>query len=214
MGAGATAALVVGLALIVGLRPPGGGKANASVATPATPSVETMQLTAVAPGTAPRDAPPSAAPAADDEPAPRRRHAVKTKRKSSIAHHGNRQQRHDDARPAKATRQRRVVAATATHNTPGAPAPRGDPRGPYERGNALLFAGDAAGAIAAYREAVRDAPMDPIGYRGLGLAYEQQGETAAALRALRKYLKLAPDATDRPHISRRIERLSKNGAAH
>jgi len=50
------------------------------------------------------------------------------------------------------------------------------------------------------------------GFRlGLGLAYEQQGDTASAIRALRKYLKLAPNAADRAIISRRIERLSRHG---
>ena len=56
----------------------------------------------------------------------------------------------------------------------------------------MLLAGDGKGAIAAYREAVKSSPSDPIGFRGLGLAYEQQGETGAAIRALRRYLKLAP----------------------
>ena len=59
----------------------------------------------------------------------------------------------------------------------------------------------------------RKRPTDPIGYRGLGLAYELKGDTAAAIRALRKYLKLAPDAADRSIISRRIERLSKSAGA-
>ena len=66
---------------------------------------------------------------------------------------------------------RNVAAATAA--TPE----RGDPRPHYERGNALLFAGDSKGAIAAYREAIRAAPTDPSAFRGLGLAYEQQSET-------------------------------------
>jgi tetratricopeptide (TPR) repeat protein len=92
------------------------------------------------------------------------------------------------------------------------PAPAGDPRATYERGNALLFSGDAAGAVAAYREAVQLAPADPIGYRGLGLAYEQLGQTAAASRALRRYLKLAPGAADRAIISRRIERLGQTAS--
>jgi len=83
-----------------------------------------------------------------------------------------------------------------------------DPRPHYERGNALLFAGDGKGAVAAYREAVKLAPNDPIGFRGLGLAYEQQGETASAIRALKRYLKLAPNAPDRSIIDRRLERLS------
>jgi tetratricopeptide (TPR) repeat protein len=93
------------------------------------------------------------------------------------------------------------------------PAAEGDARATYQKGNALLFAGDAAGAVAAYRKAVELAPADPIGYRGLGLAYEQQGETQAATRALRKYLKLAPGAADREIISRRIARLS-HAAGH
>src|SRR6476620_10959434 len=95
---------------------------------------------------------------------------------------------------------------------PAAPAPaadRGDPRPLYEKGNALLFSGDGKGAIAAYREAVKLAPNDPIGFRGLGLAYEQQGEVAAAIRALRRYQKLAPSAPDHAIIDRRIERLSQ-----
>jgi hypothetical protein len=89
----------------------------------------------------------------------------------------------------------------------------GEARASYQRGNALLFAGDTAGAVTAYRKAVELAPADPIGYRGLGLAQEQRGETGAAVRALRKYLKLAPGAADREIISRRIARLSQ-GAGH
>src|SRR6185503_16169281 len=83
-----------------------------------------------------------------------------------------------------------------------------DPRPHYERGNALLFAGDGKGAVSAYREAVKLAPNDPIGFRGLGLAYEQQGETAAAIRALQRYLKLARHGPDRALIERRIASVS------
>ena len=77
----------------------------------------------------------------------------------------------------------------------------------YERGNALLFAGDSKGAIAAYREAIRAAPADPSAFRGLGLAYEQQSEPVFAARALRRYLKLAPNAPDHEIVARRLERL-------
>jgi hypothetical protein len=101
----------------------------------------------------------------------------------------------------------------AAKKSAAAPSTDGsDPRPHYERGNALLFAGDGKGAVAAYREAVKLAPNDPIGFRGLGLAYEQQGETAAAIRALKRYLKLAPNAPDRALIERRIERLSHRSA--
>jgi hypothetical protein len=210
MGCGAALPLII--ALLVGLRSPGGGKANASVVTPApSAAAETSQLAAVSPEIAPHEVPPPAA-APDTDPAPRR-HAVRAKRKPSVAHHGKRQPR-QEARPvAKAARQQRTLVAKASKPTPAAPAERGDPRADYERGNALLFAGNAAGAIAAYREAIHQAPGDPIGYRGLGLAYEQKGDTTAAIRALRKYLKLAPDAADRSIISRRIERLGKHAGA-
>jgi Flp pilus assembly protein TadD len=90
-----------------------------------------------------------------------------------------------------------------------APAEHADPRPPYEHGNALLLSGDSKGALAAYREAVKMAPSDPIGFRGLGLAYEQEGEAALAVRALRRYQKLAPDAPDHDLIAKRIAKLSK-----
>ena len=97
--------------------------------------------------------------------------------------------------------------ARAKPTAPAAAADRGDPRPLYEKGNTLLFSGDAKGAIVAYREAVRLAPNDPIGFRGLGLAYEQQGETMPAIKAFRRYLKLSPNAPDHDIIHRRIDRL-------
>ena len=96
---------------------------------------------------------------------------------------GNAHQRRYAKREKRVARQTQVAARAAR-----TPAAAGDPRATYERGNALLFSGDAAGAVAAYREAVQLAPADPIGYRGLGLAYEQLGQTKAASRALRRYL--------------------------
>ena len=209
MGSGAALSLAVGLMLV--LRTPGGATA-ASVATPVTQSGPTTEpLEPATPEVAPAEAPP---PDADSGKTGRvaKRRAGPAKRKAAVAHHGKQQPKRE-ARVAKADRKPRTLAAAKRTPTPSAPAERGDPRPPYERGNALLFAGDAAGAIAAYREAVNDAPTDPIGYRGLGLAYEQKGETASAIRALHKYLKLAPRAADRTIISRRIDRLSKNAGA-
>ena len=204
VGSGAALSLAVGLVLV--LRAPGGATAVASVATPVTQSAPTTEPLEVAPAEPP---PATAAPGKTDRVAKRR--AGPAKRKASVAHHGK-QQLKREARVAKADRKPHTLAAQRA-TTPSARPERGDPRPPYERGNALLFAGDAAGAIAAYREAVHDAPTDPIGYRGLGLAYEQKGETASAIRALHKYLKLAPRAADRTIISRRIDRLSKNAGA-
>jgi Flp pilus assembly protein TadD len=130
---------------------------------------------------------------------------------SRIAHHATahkrrfaKRERHDKH----ARREKRSARATQVASE-AAPTSDADARATYARGNALLFAGDASGAIAAYRKAIELAPADPIGYRGLGLAYEQRGDTSAALKALRKYLKRAPGAADREIISRRIDRLSR-----
>jgi Tetratricopeptide repeat len=78
----------------------------------------------------------------------------------------------------------------------------------YQRGNSLLSAGNAAGAIAAYEEVVRLAPSDPDGYRGLGLAYEKLGKTNEAVAALASCLKLSHRARDRELIARRLYRLT------
>jgi tetratricopeptide (TPR) repeat protein len=127
--------------------------------------------------------------------------------------HEHRYAKHEkQAKHARNERRHAHRTEVASRATPTA-GDEGDARASYQRGNALLFAGDAAGAVAAYRKAVDLAPADPIGYRGLGLAQEQRGETGAAVRALRKYLKLAPGAADREIISRRIARLSQ-GASH
>jgi tetratricopeptide (TPR) repeat protein len=139
-----------------------------------------------------------AKPIAEKAPAVSRRRAVTQKEKKANARRGAH---------ARALAMREPAAKKTTAAAP--PPERADPRPPYEHGNALLFAGDGKGAIAAYREAVRSAPTDPIGFRGLGLAYEQQGETAQAIKALRRYLKLAPDAPDHDIIARRVDKLSK-----
>ena len=152
-----------------------------------------------------RAAPESATPAA--HAAPHASHAEIRSKHKATAH----QRRLAKAeRHAKHARREKRSARPTQVASRAAPAPGADAeaRATYERGNAQLFAGDAAGAVATYRQAVHLAPADPIGYRGLGLAYEQQGETASALRALHKYLKLAPGAPDREIISRRIARLS------
>jgi hypothetical protein len=122
----------------------------------------------------------------------RRERSHKAKAQHGGARHARKVGRHD---------------AAAKASAPTVAADHADPRPLYEKGNALLFSGDAKGAIAAYREAVHEAPSDPIGFRGLGLAYELQGETVPAIKALRRYLKLAPDAPDRAIIHRRIDRL-------
>jgi tetratricopeptide (TPR) repeat protein len=131
------------------------------------------------------------------------------------------------ARPAAPERGRklggkRVVLEYDPHPTSAAPPPATAPtplgedpqvvaraRDAYHSGNLKLFAGDTTGAETAYRDALRIYPGYVAGYRGLGLAYAQQGNRDAALNALRLYLRTVPGARDAELIKRRIERLEK-----
>jgi len=102
---------------------------------------------------------------------------------------------------------------TPTHEAPK-PAPEEDgaavarARTSYAAGNKRLFAGDAAGAVQAYQQALAAYPGYVAGYRGLGLAYTQQGNKAKALQAFHTYLSSVPGAKDAPLIKKRITALS------
>jgi hypothetical protein len=82
----------------------------------------------------------------------------------------------------------------------------------YKRGNVHLFAGGAVEAVASYRESLRIYPGYVAGYRGLGLAYEEQGDRAAALGALRIYVGAVPNAHDAPLVRKRIDRLQRSSS--
>jgi len=104
--------------------------------------------------------------------------------------------------------------AQATANQPAA-APASEQgaikkaRAAYSAGNQKLFAGDPAGAIKFYRQALAYYPGYVAGYRGLGLAYERQGDKTNALKALRMYVSSVPSAKDTPLIRKRIASLQK-----
>ena len=104
---------------------------------------------------------------------------------------------------------------TPTHEAAKAtPAPAEDAaavaraRASYAAGNKRLFAGDAAGAVHAYQQALAAYPGYVAGYRGLGLAYAQQGDKAKALQAFHTYLSSVPGAKDAPLIKKRVTALS------
>jgi len=78
-------------------------------------------------------------------------------------------------------------------------------RAAYSTGNSKLFAGDAEGAIQAYRQVI--AMGSSTGYRGLGLAYAQQGDTQNAIAAFKKYIAMSPNAKDVALIKKRIVAL-------
>ena len=82
-------------------------------------------------------------------------------------------------------------------------------RNAYTTGNQRLFVGDLDGAVRAYREALEIYPGYVGGYRGLGLAYEQLGDKANALTALRVYVEAVPNARDIALIKKRIAHLQR-----
>ena len=82
-------------------------------------------------------------------------------------------------------------------------------RNAYTTGNQRLFVGDLDGAVRAYREALEIYPGYVGGYRGLGLAYEQLGDKANALAALRLYVAAVPNARDIALVQKRIIHLQR-----
>ncbi len=191
----AGAAVGVVIALVVGLR---GGRHTTPVAPPAVAVAVPSPPPVVAP-TAP--APPAAEPIAEVAPAPP---AAKPKPHPK----GRRLAREADAPRAEPRHPIRKLALASAKKEKPAAGDREAARAAYERGNTLLFAGDAGGAASAYREAVRLAPGDPVGYRGLGLASEKEGKTSEAITAFVSYLKLSRHAHDREVIARRLSRLT------
>jgi hypothetical protein len=123
-----------------------------------------------------------------------------------------------NAKPATPTHHSHASHHHAAHKTVAARAAphadaAGDPgsvdraREAYNAGNEALFAGNFDDAIRSYKEAVEVSPTHAFGYRGLGLAYAEKGDNAAAIAALREYLRLAPHAKDVALIRRRISGL-------
>ena len=108
-------------------------------------------------------------------------------------------------RPARKT----VAVRTAPQPTEAPPATDAmeRARAAYATGNEALFAGDSDAAIQAYLQVLELSPTFAFGQRGLGLAYAQKGDNAAAVKALREYLRLAPKAKDVPLIKKRIRAL-------
>ena len=104
-----------------------------------------------------------------------------------------------------------VAVQPAKHDAPvetedGEPA-TARARAAYNAGNQALFDGKSDAAIIAYRQALSAAPTFAPGFRGLGLAFAQRGDSGSAVMALRVYLNMAPHAKDAPLIKQRIADL-------
>lgn len=95
---------------------------------------------------------------------------------------------------------------------PAAPAPpptHTDPKS-FER-EATLAALDnkIPKAIELFQSCVRADPKYARCYRGLGIAYNKQGDKERAVRSFRKYLEVAPDAPDRKQVEQLLGPLEK-----
>jgi len=80
-------------------------------------------------------------------------------------------------------------------------------RGAYLSGNKRLSSGDGATAAKHFRQALGYYPGYLAAYRGLGAAYEKQGDKANAVKAYRTYLGGAPGAPDAGAIKARVAAL-------
>ena len=94
------------------------------------------------------------------------------------------------------------------------PEPRDEKKRPeldveatYKTGQGEFLRGDAKAALATFRKLTEAKPGFAPAWRGSALALERLGQKAAAARALRRYLKLAPNAGDAAQIKARLERL-------
>jgi serine/threonine protein kinase len=82
-----------------------------------------------------------------------------------------------------------------------------DPGELERRARAAFLAGRVSEAVSVYQRATEIAPARASAWRGLGLASAASGDRRTAARALRRYLALAPQASDRPAIEQRLARL-------
>jgi Flp pilus assembly protein TadD len=67
-----------------------------------------------------------------------------------------------------------------------------------------MFRGELDAARAGFRKALRIDPHHARAWRSLGLLLDSAGEDADAVRALRRYLALRPDAPDAAKVEGRI----------
>jgi hypothetical protein len=79
------------------------------------------------------------------------------------------------------------------------------PKSPFAEGEALFRGGDVQGALARYQDAARANPSDAKAQRQIGKCYNRLGQRDRALPYLKRYLELAPDASDAAFIRAMIE---------
>lgn len=78
---------------------------------------------------------------------------------------------------------------------------------PYRRGLQLFMRGDTIGALSALRASLAANSNYAPAWRALGLVFEKMGDKDQARRSLRRYLQLAPGASDAEQIRNRLRKL-------
>jgi serine/threonine protein kinase len=105
------------------------------------------------------------------------------------------------AKPSAAT----PAAAAAVSPEVAAARPSTAPKGAFAEGQALLRGGDVEGALAKFQDAARANPSDAKAQKEIGKCYNRLGQRDRAQPYLKKYLELAPDASDAAFIRAMIE---------
>ena len=85
--------------------------------------------------------------------------------------------------------------------------PELDVEATFKAGQSEFLRGDSKAALATFRKVLTASPSYAPAWRGSALALERLGQKPAAAKALRRYLKLAPNAGDAAQIKARLERL-------
>ncbi|HTL33824.1 MAG TPA: hypothetical protein VL326_11900 [Kofleriaceae bacterium] len=101
----------------------------------------------------------------------------------------------------------KTVAKAETKKTETKTEGKVDVESAYRQGLQQFARGDTAGALASLRTSLAANPNYAPTWRGLGLVFEKMGEKEQARAAYKRYLQLAPGATDTEQIKGRLERL-------
>jgi Flp pilus assembly protein TadD len=108
---------------------------------------------------------------------------------------------------AKGPARAQPVDPYATPSGPPQPEAALDPATAYRTGLQQYARGDTIGALSTFRTSLSGAPTFAPTWRGLGLVYEKLGNKVQARSAFRRYLQLAPTASDAAQVRERLERL-------
>ncbi len=103
-------------------------------------------------------------------------------------------------KPAKTTKTAKTAQATKTES-------KVDAQAAYRQGLQQFARGDTNGALRSLRTSLAANPRHAPTWRGLGLVFEKMGEKDQARAAFKRYLQLAPSASDAGQIRQRLERL-------